>query len=468
MSEILIIGSGLGGLECGSILSRRGHHVTVLESQIQPGGCMQSFRRHGHILDTGLHYVGGLDQSQPLYESFRDLGLLELPWERMDEDAFERITISGHTYSLAQGYEHFVQTLLQDFPSEEDSLRRYIQLMQCTDEAWMQQTNAWDYLSSIVTDPLLVQVLSAASVSKMELCRATLPLFTYVHGNAAYIQSSWRLKSDGGMLVERLVRTIEEHGGQVLMKKKVTELIEEDGRIVRAVCQDGQEYAADWFISNIHPSQSIQLVRNSTKIKKMYRARMENLRNTFGIFTTQLVLRPGSISYFNHNKYIFTTPQVWDMALASPDGSVQGVMVSCKHPLSEDSPLQVDILTPMLWSAVEPWQDSTLGHRPASYLDFKSEIARQSIALAETQLPGLTAAIEQCYTSSPLTWRDYNCAPQGTAFGLRKDYSAPLQTILSPRTQVPNLLLTGQNLMLHGLHGVTMTAGYTCQEINTL
>ena len=38
-------------------------------------------------------------------------------------------------------------------------------------------------------------------------------------------------------------------------------------------------------------------------------------------------------------------------------------------------------------------------------------------------------------------------------------------TTLSPRTPIPNLLLTGQNLMLHGVEGVTMTALQTCGDL---
>jgi all-trans-retinol 13,14-reductase len=38
-------------------------------------------------------------------------------------------------------------------------------------------------------------------------------------------------------------------------------------------------------------------------------------------------------------------------------------------------------------------------------------------------------------------------------------------TMLSPRTPISNLLLTGQNLMLHGLEGVSMTALLTCSEV---
>ena len=73
--------------------------------------------------------------------------------------------------------------------------------------------------------------------------------------------------------------------------------------------------------------------------------------------------------------------------------------------------------------------------------------------------------VEKRFTSTPLTYRDYSLTPCGSAYGVRKDWRSPLTTILSPRTPIPNLLLTGQSLMLHGVEGVTMTALRTCTEI---
>jgi phytoene dehydrogenase-like protein len=90
---------------------------------------------------------------------------------------------------------------------------------------------------------------------------------------------------------------------------------------------------------------------------------------------------------------------------------------------------------------------------------------KECIALAERVIPGLSGKISEVYTSSPLTYRDYTLTSQGSAYGLRKDYNNPMLTTLSPRTPVPNLLLTGQSLMVHGIHGVTMTALMTCAEI---
>ncbi|MBO7471199.1 MAG: NAD(P)-binding protein, partial [Bacteroidaceae bacterium] len=94
MHDVLIIGSGLGGLECGALLAKRGLKALVLEGSNQPGGCMQSFRRGGLHYDTGLHYVGGLAPGQTMYKAFAELGLLDLPWQRMDED-FDHVIIGG-------------------------------------------------------------------------------------------------------------------------------------------------------------------------------------------------------------------------------------------------------------------------------------------------------------------------------------------------------------------------------------
>ena len=52
--DVIIVGSGLGGLECGAILSKEGFNVCVLEKNRVLGGCLQSFKRHNKVLDTGI------------------------------------------------------------------------------------------------------------------------------------------------------------------------------------------------------------------------------------------------------------------------------------------------------------------------------------------------------------------------------------------------------------------------------
>ena len=241
--DAVIIGSGLGGLECAHILSKAGMSVLLLERGTQAGGCLQSYRRHGLAFDTGFHYVGGLDEGQSLHSAFRHLGLLRLPWQRLDNH-FDRVTIGNQTFSFAQGYDAFVETLTVAFPAERDALNKYADMLkQCGEQQFdalnpqtgessvlsrFFETSAYQYLTETFHDPLLINVLCGTSL-KMELRKESLPLFTFAHGNGSFIESSWRLKGDGSLIVNSLADGIRMHGGEIICNAEVQELVEKDG-----------------------------------------------------------------------------------------------------------------------------------------------------------------------------------------------------------------------------------------------
>ncbi len=78
--SVIIIGGGLGALECAFVLLKQGWKVTILEQSAQVGGCLQTFRRGNTYFDTGFHCVGGINEGEPLYNYFQYLNLLDLPW----------------------------------------------------------------------------------------------------------------------------------------------------------------------------------------------------------------------------------------------------------------------------------------------------------------------------------------------------------------------------------------------------
>ena len=468
--DVVIIGSGFGGLVCAHLFAKAGKRVLVLERQLQAGGCIQSYQRRGQAFDTGLHYVGGLGEGQKLNRIFSHLGLMRLPWHRLDPEGFDRITIGGETFAFAEGYDQFVDQLAARFPKEREALRQYIQTLQraeavafgSNDAYQLFGTSAYDYLTRTFSDPLLINVLSGSAL-KMELRQASLPLFTFAHGNSSFIQSSWRLQGDGNLIVKSLTDDIRSFGGEVVCQAEVDELIEKDGRIVAAHSTNGEIYEGDVFISDIYPSLTFAMVKESAVLRNLFRRRMSNMENTFGMFTASLMLKPGTLPYFNHNKFVYRQSNVW--TFYEKPGSVGGVMISCRVPEEGMYATQIDLLTPMPWHVCEPWADTQVGRRGADYLALKARYADECISLAETVIPGLREMVSQTFTSTPLTYRDYTLTPNGSAYGVRRDCRNLVITMLSPRTPIPNLMLTGQNLMLHGLEGVSMTALLTCQEI---
>ena len=461
MHDVLIIGSGLGGLECGALLAKRGFKVLVLEGSNQPGGCMQSFRRGGLHYDTGLHYVGGLAQGGAMHEAFAELGLLDLPWQRMDED-FDHVIIGGRHFAFHQGYEAFVEGLAKDFPHQREALQSYVQRLQNITAEDM-DVCAYDYLQETFSDELLLNVVSAAAM-KTELRKESLPLFNFAHTCSSFIESSWRLKGDGNLLVRKLIGTIEEVGGEVRTNSKVVRLTEKDGRISSAICADGQTYEAEYFISDIHPAVLCDLLEGCPSVRKAFRRRMTFGENTCGMFTAQLSIKPESLRYFAHNVFVYDKPNVWTMT--EENDPVKGVMISARVPEDgSDNLRQIDLLTPMPWHECQAWAETKVGRRGEDYKAFCQQKTKECIRLAEQYIPGLSEMVEQCYTSTPLTYRDYLGSPEGGAFGMRKDCRCSMLSFHSVSTPLPNLLLTGQSIILPGIEGVTMTAFETCRKI---
>ena len=459
--DVLIIGSGLGGLECGALLAQKGLRTLVLEGSHQPGGCMQSFRRGGLHYDTGLHYVGGLAPGQTMHKAFGQLGLLDLPWERMDE-AFDRVIIAGRHFAFHQGYQAFVDGLAKDFPHQREALQSYVWRLQHVTEEDM-EVNAYDYLSKTFSDEMLLNVVSAAAM-KTELKRESLPLFNFAHTCSSYIESSWRLRGDGNLLVNKLIDTIRKAGGEVRTDSRVVRLTEMDGHISKAVCADGSTYEAGYFISDIHPAVLCQMLEDCPSVRKAFRRRMASAENTTGMFTAQLSIKPGALRYFAHNVFVYDKPNVWTMT--EENDPVKGVMVSARVPEDGSDMLrQIDLLTPMPWQECKEWEDTKVGHRGEDYKAFCKQKTEQCLTLAEQYIPGLRDMVEHCYTSTPLTYRDYLGSPEGGAFGMRKDCRAPMLSFHSVSTPLPNLLLTGQSIILPGIEGVTMTAFETCSRI---
>ncbi len=479
--DVVIIGSGLGGLECGYILSKKGLNVCVLEQNPQIGGCLQTFRRGKSTFDTGFHYVGGLEEGQSLHKLFRYFELMDLPWHKLDEGCFDEIILNGKSYSFANGHERFVETLAAEFPHQRKNLQNYASfLKQVGDNLYHSfekkneeefystsvfSKSAFNFLNETITDPVLRNVLSGTSL-KMELNPQKLPLYIFAQINNSFIQSAWRLNGGGSLIADALATKIRERGGVVLTKAKVTHLIEENGKIAAVEVNNEERISATYFISGIHPARTLELITESKQIRRIYRKRISGLPNTYGMFTANISLKESAVPYLNRNQYIYKTNDVWSYSHYEAGKKASCVLVSYRVPEQEDEYARnLDILTPMHWAEVEKWHDTFIGKRGDEYEDLKLQKASECIELASQYIPGLKDGIQKVYTSTPLSYRDYTGTADGSAYGIQKDYNQLMYTILTPRTPVPNLLLTGQNLNLHGILGVSMTSFFTCAGI---
>lgn len=483
--DIVIIGSGIGGLICGNLLAKEGFSVCVLEKNKQIGGSLQTFSREKTIFDSGVHYVGGLDEGQNLYQVFKYLGIMDkLKLQRMDEDGFDRIIMSDDTveYKLAQGYDNFTRQLIQYFPDEEDAIREYCRWVNnvCDkfplynlrtnglyeEKAEVLQIDTRTLIESLTDNKKLQAVLMGNNALYVGIPYET-PFYVHALILNSYIESSWKCIDGGSQIGKLLAKNIREAGGEIIRHCEITKLEVENGTVTYAEAADGARYFAKNFISNIHPSRTLEMTHTEL-IRKAYRNRLGSLPHTISSFLVHIVLKPNCFPYFKYNYYYHKQDEIWNLADYTEDNWPLGyalfVPPSSKTKEHADA---MTLFTYMRYEEVEPWAHtfntvSVEEDRGESYAAFKKYKAEILLDLVEEKFPGLRNCIQSYTTSTPLSYRDYIGNYDGSLYGIAKDYKDPLKTFISPRTKIPNLYLTGQNINIHGVLGSTISGLLTC------
>ena len=108
------------------------------------------------------------------------------------------------------------------------------------------------------------------------------------------------------------------------------------------------------------------------------------------------------------------------------------------------------------------------GDRGDDYALFKKIKAEKLIDCVEQKFPGFRKCIKSYTTSTPLTFRDYMGTTDGSIYGIKKDYKDAIKSFISPRTKINNLFLSGQNINLHGILGVSISSLVSCSSLINL
>jgi all-trans-retinol 13,14-reductase len=479
--DVVIIGSGLGGLLCGNILSNEGKNVCILEKQHQFGGNLQTFKRDGKVFDTGVHYVGGLGKGQNLHQYFKYAGIVDkLKLERLDIDAFDKISFEGRTYSFAQGFDNFVETLTKDFPAERKALNNYKTQIKdiCSHfplynlrpnlgldtELDYFGKSLGDFLQSITPNKTLQNVLAGNNLLYAGIPDKT-PVATHALITNSLIEGAYRLEDGSDQVADLLIETIKNNGGTLMNNSEVQKLEMNDGKIKYAILTNGEVIEADDFISAIHPSLTLAMT-DSKLLRKSYRSRINDLEETMSVFATYFSFKPNSFKYLNYNYYHFNEDNVWTVSNYNPKKWPQEFLF-LTHPNSKSKTFAETgtVMTYMNFDEVKQWENSKVGNRGNEYEEFKKNKAEKLIDNIDKQFPGFKDNIENYYTSSPLSMKSYTGTKNGSMYGILHDSNNPLKTKISPRTKIPNLLLSGQNVNFHGVLGVTVASVFTCTEI---
>ncbi|MDR6545903.1 all-trans-retinol 13,14-reductase [Chryseobacterium rhizosphaerae] len=486
--DILVIGSGLGGLVSALILAKEGLKVCVLEKNNQYGGNLQTFSRDKLVFDTGVHYLGGLSKGQNLNTFFSYLEIMDdLDLQRMDEDGYDRISFGEDAidYPHAQGYQNFVEQLSVYFPDERENLENYCEEIQYVCSQFPRYNvvgkdnyneeilhlNTRRFIESVTSDKKLQSVLLGSNFLYAGDSE-NVPFYVHALTVNSYIQSAYKCIKGGSQISKLLIRKLRQYGADIHKHAEVTGFIFDDNNVLTSVkTASGKEYTAKKIISNIEIRSTIKLI-GEERLKKSFLNRVLSWEPVSSCFSVYLVLKPNTIPNFNYNVYHYSSEElVWSAFRYRKETWPETYMLSSSP--SRHYPEFAESLTAisyMDFDEVKDWENTfnTVAddhERGEMYERFKLAKAEQMLDALEKKIPDLTHAVKKIYTSSPLSYRDYIGSFEGNMYGYMKNSENPLKTMVSPRTKIDNLFLTGQSVNMHGILGVTIGAFNTCSEI---
>ena len=482
--SVIIIGGGIGGLFCGAILSKEGYDVTIFEQHYKIGGGLHHFTREGVEFETGMHVIGTFQHGGVLNKICSYLGVMDkfsiLP---SNDDYFELFQIGSDkkTYRYAKGAERFIETLVNEFPEERENIKRYVQAMyEIVKESKMFNLETSDFTVQYLPRFMMSVGDFINSFTENERLRAVLalanPLYggeqyktpAYIHViiSVLYIEGAARFVGGSQQLADALTDLVCQSGGGVYASNGVKHIEIKDKEIEYIVTADGEKHQADWYISAIHPSSLFKLM-DTSKIKRSYWQRIDSIPNSYSSYTLYIIFKTNSFPYLNYTGYyIDDYSQVWKHDEYSPDDFPNGMMYLTPPVTMNDKYAQKMIVNCIMnFDVVKKWTNTTVGKRGDEYAAFKKHCEEQILNKLEKVFPDIRANIKSVYSASPLTIRDFYNQKEGALYGVKKDCNNIMLSHIPVRTKLKNLLLTGQNINLHGIVGTPLTAIYTCAEL---
>jgi prolycopene isomerase len=121
--DVVIIGSGIGGLTAGALLSKAGLTVCVLEKEPHPGGYLAGFGRKDFRFDTAVHWLNQYSKEGMVCRLFNTLGN-DYP-KAVTQQRIRRFKGDDHEYLLTNKPDDLKEQWKKEFPADADGIDKF-------------------------------------------------------------------------------------------------------------------------------------------------------------------------------------------------------------------------------------------------------------------------------------------------------------------------------------------------------
>ena len=485
--DVIIIGAGIGGLVCSSLLAKAGMRVLVVEQSSRPGGYVGSFRKEGFTFDCAAHFVTGCHKDGVIGRLLRDLEI-EKDIEFIKVEAPVKLTFPDFEFFFSlnnlEGAERIVK---EKFPQEAENVDRYKETLDRIGQDIVRLGSSFSLwkvpifpllfpslikyrnytvsrlMDKCFTDEKLKAIFSISPVT-VPPSKASLLMAAVMKAES---QKAGIYYPKGGMqvFVDVLVKGLKKYKGELLLSTLVTKILIGKGRVQGVELATGRKIKAAHVVSNTSLQQTFYKLVGKEHLKKRFIRKIEKKELSLSCFILYLGIDLDLKSLglnFRINVYPTYDTEKQYKTLKSgdiPEEFAFGMtFFSLIDPTTAPKGKHTLIITT---AAPYHYQGDwgVKGGQEVEYRRLKENIVKRMIEGVEKIIPGLSSHIVYQEAATPITLERQTLNTEGAMYGLAATPKQIGPGRFKNRTPVKGLYLVGHyTYVAHGIGAVTHSA----------